>query len=225
MLEPFERGRVLAHPDELDTSEPSGRVGSRAQVPDVFEDGSPRRDADAGADEDGDFVVEDVFGGGAVWAVDANRRHGLPVGERDFVHAHRIEVVVIFRLGGPRAKSVAESAGEVADLADVDGDVGVEGAGGDGEGMPLGGGDAGDVDEEPLSGFVVHARFAELNFQRVVGVTDHFEDGGGAPAADFAVDALAEVDGATPELPAPALVAEAVVPEGFSGEGREGEGG
>jgi len=43
-------------------------------------------------------------------------------------------------------------------------DVGVEGAGGDGEGVPLGGGDFGDLEEEPLAGFVVHAWFAELDF-------------------------------------------------------------
>lgn len=162
-LEPFEGGGVFADPDELDAAEAARRVGPRAQVPDVFEDAGPGRDADAGADEDGDVVVEDVFGRRAVRPVDADRWHRLPVGERDLVHAHRVEGVVVFGLGGAGAHGVAEGAGPVADLADVDGDVGVEGAGGDGEGVPLRGGDAGHVDEEPLPGFVVHAGFAELD--------------------------------------------------------------
>ena len=187
-------------------------------MPDVFEDGRPRRDADAGADQDGDLVVEDVFGGGTVRPVDADRGHGLAVCKRDFVHAHRVEGIVFFCLGGARAECVGEGAGEVADLADVDRDIGVEGAGSDGEWVPLGCGDGGDVDEEPLPRFVPHAGFAELDLQGVVGVADDFEDGGGAPAADFAVDAFAEVDAAAPELPSPAFVAEAVVPEGLAGK-------
>ena len=56
-LEPFERGRVAADPDELDAAEAARRVGAGAEVPDVLEDAGPGGDADAGADEDGDFVV------------------------------------------------------------------------------------------------------------------------------------------------------------------------
>lgn len=162
-LEPSEGGGVFADPDEFHAAEAARRVRARAQVPDVFEDRGPGRDADAGADENGDFVVEDVFGGGAVGPVDANWWHRLPVGERDFVHALGVEGVVVFGLGGAGTEGVAEGAGEVADFADVDGDVGVEGAGGDGEGVPLRGGDARDVDEKPLPGFVVHAGLAELD--------------------------------------------------------------
>ena len=49
-LEPFERRGILADPDELDTAETTGRIRPGAQVPDVFEDGGPGRDAYAGAD-------------------------------------------------------------------------------------------------------------------------------------------------------------------------------
>lgn len=86
-MEPFEARRVLADPDEFDAAEAARGVGGCAQVPDVFEDAGPGGDADARADEDGDFVVEDVFGGGAVRAVDADRRHGLVVLQRDLVDA------------------------------------------------------------------------------------------------------------------------------------------
>ena len=222
-LEPLEAGGVAADPDELDAPEALGRVRAGALVPDVLEDAGPGRDADAGADEHRDLVVEHVFGRGAVGPVDADRRHGLALLQRDFVHAVRVQGVVFLGLGGAGAESVGGGAGPVADLAHVDADVGVEGAGGDGIGVPLVPRHRGDVDEEPLAGFVAHAGFGELDLHRVVGVADHLEDGGGAPRADLAVDALEEVESAGPEFPAPALVADAVRPEVVAGEGGEGE--
>lgn len=178
-LEPFEGGGVLADPDEFDAAEAAGRVGPRAQVPDVLEDAGPGGDADAGADEDGDFVVEDVFGGGAVGSVDADVRHGLVVLQRDLVDARWVEAVEFLGLRGAAPEGVADVARPVADLAHVNADVGVEGAGGDGEGVPLGGADRGDVDEQPLPGFVPHRRFLELDLHGVVRVTDDFGDLGG----------------------------------------------
>ena len=77
-LEPLEAGGVAADPDELDAAEALGRVGAGALVPDVLEDAGPGGDADAGADEHGDLVLEHVFGRGAVGAVDPDGRHGLP---------------------------------------------------------------------------------------------------------------------------------------------------
>jgi len=223
-LEPFEGGGVLADPDELDAAQARGRVRPAAEVPDVFEDGRPRRDADTGADQDGNLVVEDVFGGGAVGAVDAQAGHLLPVLEGDLVHAHGVEGVVVFGLGGPGTEGIAEGAREVADLTDVDADVGVEGAGGDGEGVPLRGGDGGHVEHDPLAGFVFHGWLGELDLHGVVGVADDFDDLGRAPRVDFAVEALEQVDATAPELPPPALVADAVVPEVGAGEGGVGVG-
>lgn len=54
-------------------------------------------------------------------------------------------------------------------------------------------------------------------------MADHFEDGCRAPAADLAVDTLAEIKGAAPELPPPALVAYAMVPKGLTGKGGVGQ--
>ena len=136
-LEPLEGFNGAGDPDELDALETFGRVGARADVVDVFEHGGPGGDADAGADEDGDLVVEDVFGRRAVGAVDAQGGHGLVVLQGDFVDAVVVVLPEVAGLGGAAAEAVAEGAGEVADLSDVDGDVGVEGAGGDGEGVPL----------------------------------------------------------------------------------------
>ena len=106
-LEPFEGAGVLADPDEFQSPQSRRRVRSAAEVPDVFQDARPGRDTDTGADEDGDFVVEDVFRGGAVGAVDAEAGHLLSVLERDFVHAHWVEGVVVFCLTWASAESVA----------------------------------------------------------------------------------------------------------------------
>lgn len=59
-------------------------------MPDVLEDGGPGGDADAGTDEDGDFVLEDVLGGGAVGPVNEELGHFLAVLEGDFVHSERV---------------------------------------------------------------------------------------------------------------------------------------
>lgn len=118
-LEPFEGRRVFADPDELDAAETGRWVRALPHVPDVLEDGRPGCDADTGPDQDGDLVVEDVFGGCAVRAVDAEFWHLLTVLERDLVHAHWVDVVVQFRLRNACSKRVAECAGEVTYLADV----------------------------------------------------------------------------------------------------------
>ena len=222
-LEPLETGRIPRDPDELHAAEALRRIRARAQMPDVLQDAGPGRDADARADEDGDLVVEDVFGRRAVRPVDADRRHGLARLQRDFVHPVRIQGVVFFGLGGAGAERVTGCPGPVPDLAHVDADVGVEGAGGDGEGVPLVGGDRGDVDEEPLPRFVFHAWFGELDLHSVVGMADDFEDLGASSGSDFSVDSLHEVDPSGPEFPAPALVSDAVCPEHVATEGGVGD--
>lgn len=110
-------------------------------MPDVLEDSSPGCNTDTCSNQDSDFVVEDIFSGCSVGTVDLESGHGLAILESDFVHSHGIDIVVEFGLGGSSAEGVTECAGEVSDLADVDRDVGVEGTGGDGEGMPLLSGD------------------------------------------------------------------------------------
>lgn len=163
-LEPLKGGSILTDPDELDTTQSAGRIRAGSQVPDILEDRGPWCDADAGSDEDGDFVFEDVFGGCTIWPVDAEFRHHLPVLEGDFVHAHWVEGFEVFRLCGTASQCVCKGASEVTYLADVDADVGVEGAGGDGEWVPLGTGHVWDLDKEPLACFVFHAWFVELDF-------------------------------------------------------------
>lgn len=120
------------------------------------------------------------------------------------------------------AKRVGEGASEVTDLADVDGDVGVVRAGCDREGMPLVVADFRAVEEQPLSGLVLHARLGELNLNSVVRVANDFDDLGLAPATDFAVKTVHQVQAATNELPTPTLVSNTVCPEVVVIERREG---
>ena len=74
----------------------------------MFEHRSPGCDADAGADEHGDFVVEDILGWCAIGAIDAKLRHLLAVLEGDFVDAVFVEGVEFFGLCGSAAEGVAE---------------------------------------------------------------------------------------------------------------------
>ncbi len=224
-MEPFERARVFADPDEFHPSQPLRRVGPGAEVVDVFQDRRPRRHADARADQHGDFVVKHVFRRRPVRAVDADLGHHLTVLVGDLVHAVGVEDVVFIRLGRPRPQGVAQRPREIPHLPDVNRDVGIEGARRDGEGMPLRGGDGGHVQEQPLPRLVRHARFLELDFQRVVRVPDHLGDLGRAARRDGPVDALRQVEPAGDQLPPPAFVSDAVGPEGIPGERRERLGG
>ena len=58
----------------------------------------------------------------------------------------------------------------------MDGDVGVERARCDCEGMPLRARHRRNLNKEPLAGFVTHAGFAELDLHGIVRMANHFED-------------------------------------------------
>ena len=134
---------------------------------DRFEDGGPGSDTDTGTNEYGDFVLEDVLGGGSVRSVDAESRHLLAVLKRDLIHTHGVEIVVELRLRLTGTKGVGKSASEVTNLANVNRNVRILGAGGNGKGMPLVVADFRAVEEQPLSRLVLHARLGELNLDGV----------------------------------------------------------
>jgi hypothetical protein len=169
-LEPLEGRCVFADPDEFDTAETLGRVGAETKVVDGFEDGCPGCHANTGSNQDGDFVLEDVFSGGSIGSVDLEAGHGLTVLEGDFVHAHGVELVVKLGLRLTGTKSVGKSTGEVTDLANVDRDVRVVGAGSDRKWMPLVIADFRAVEKEPLSWLVLHAGLGELNLHGICSV-------------------------------------------------------
>ena len=166
-LEPFEGRSVLADPDEFHTAKTLWRVGRGAHVPDVLENRGPGSDTDTGTDQHSDFVLEDILGGGTIRTVDAELGHLLTMAESDLVHAKGIQIVVELGLSLSSAESVRERAGEVTNLADVDRDIGIEGARGDGERMPLVTRNRGHVQEQPLTGLVLERRLAELDFNSI----------------------------------------------------------
>lgn len=221
-LEPLKRARVLADPDELDTTQARGRVGRVAQVPDVLEDRGPRGDADAGTNEDGDFILKDVLGGCSVRAIDAERGHLLAVLQGNFVHALGAHLVVQLCLGVTGTKGITESLGKVTDLADVNGHVGVKGARGDGKRMPLVLGDGRDLKEQPLTGLVSEGRLAELNLDDVVWVANDTGDLGLATGTNFTIQTLQEVETTSPELPTPAEITDTVLPVFIASKRRKG---
>lgn len=216
-------------------------------MPNVFQDGGPGRDADARAHQDGDFVVEHVLCGSTVRPVDANLGHLLPVLHGDFVHSQRIEAVDILGLFGPAAESVAECLGKVAYLPNVDTYVRVEGTGRNREGMPLHPRDVGDLDEKPLSCFVTHAWFFELDFHGVyvtlvvvvnlaagsalselahtIRMPDNFCNFSFSCGTDLPIYPFEEIYATAKKLPSPAFVSNAVSPEIVTSKGRVRVGG
>ena len=167
-LEPLEGARVLADPDELNTSETGWGVRPVAEMPDILENGGPGRHADTSSDQDSNLVLEDILSRGAVGPVNEETGHLLAILERYLIHAQRVDAVVELGLCRASTDGIAECASEVTHLADVDGDVGVVWAGGDGEGVPLELGDARDLEEEPLAGLVLERRLAELDLDDIL---------------------------------------------------------
>lgn len=240
-LEPLEGAGVLADPDELDTAETGGGVGAVAQVPDVLEDGGPGGDTDTGTDQNGDFVLEDVLGGGTVGAVDAESGHLLAVGKSDVVHSQGVDTLIQLGVDAASADSVAELASEVTNLSDVNRDIGVVWAGGDGKRMPLILGDGRNLEEEPLASLVLEGRLVELNLHDVLTIVSQilnirtellltirmFDNTGNLGLTDgtnLTVQPLNEVEATGPELPSPAKITNAVLPVLITGKWRNGVG-
>lgn len=190
-------------------------------MPDVLQDACPGCDADARPDQDGNLVVEDVFGRSSVGPVDADRRHRLVLLQGDFVDPGRVKRVKLLGLSRPTTQGVTKRSGPVAHLADMDAHIWVLRARGYGKGMPLGRADAGYIDKEPLAGFVPHAWFLELDFQSVVRMPYDLGDSCRSSRPDLTVDALNQVKAKPDQLPTPAFVANTVGPERFTGEGRK----
>jgi hypothetical protein len=84
-----------------------------------------------------------------------------------FVYAILIDPVVEFGLCVACSEGVPQGSGKVANLTDVDGDVVIEGAGGDGKWIPLLARDRGSVQEKPLACFVLYGGLLELDLHSI----------------------------------------------------------
>jgi hypothetical protein len=134
--EPLKRSKISAHPEEVHFPQPCASLWVVHAVPDTLEDGGERRDTDTGTDEHGNFEFKDVFGGGTEGAVDVDS--GKDLAECDLVAVFAL-LALFARLGpfGVAAERFAEGFGEVADHADVHGDVVFFGGAGECEGVVL----------------------------------------------------------------------------------------
>ena len=166
-LEPLEGPSILADPNKLNTSQPGGWVGTVAEMPDIFQDGSPGGNTDTSTDQHRNFIVKHILSRGTIGSVDSEAGHLLAVLKGNFVHAKRVDAIVKLSLGGTGTNSITEGAGEISNLPNVYGDIGVVGARSDGKRMPLILGDGRDLKEEPLTSLVLERRFRELDLNDI----------------------------------------------------------
>lgn len=135
-LEPTERRRVTTDPEEFYALEGTERALLLA-VPDVLENGRERSDTDTSTNEHSNLDVEDILSRSAVGTVNANARERA-AGRVDLheVATRAVYTVVLLvaleRCLGHRGddlragtKTFSQCIGPVADLTDVNGDVGV----------------------------------------------------------------------------------------------------
>lgn len=189
-------------------------------MPDVLQNGSPRRDSNPSTDEDGNFILKHIFGGCSIGSIDPQRRHLHAVSKCDLVHAHRVETIVFLGLLRTTSEGIPERFGEISHLANMYRDIWVERARCDREGMPLVTRDGRDLQEEPLAGLVLHGWLLELDLHSIVRMPNDLVDLGLAPSPDFTVDSFCQIDSTGHQFPSPAFIAYAVIPERLAGKRR-----
>ena len=81
--EPFERAKVSADPEEIDLSKTRLLLRVIHPVPDALQNRSERSNANAGTDQNGNLVLEDVFRCTAEGPIDVDSRENLSNGRID----------------------------------------------------------------------------------------------------------------------------------------------
>mmetsp|Transcript_36820 Transcript_36820/g.85567 ORF Transcript_36820/g.85567 Transcript_36820/m.85567 type:complete len:290 (-) Transcript_36820:361-1230(-) len=167
----------------------SGRLTLRARAvfgQDVAKNGGKGRDADAGANEHNDRIVENVLAGCAVGPIDAKEGPTIRVQFTSDAYLGVMEwVEVIFKVAGPVAQTLDVHRHEVL----------VRG-GCDAEGMPLDFGEGGALQEKVLSGHVAHASrgVAELDAIHIGLLLVHGENSHGPERSNDADDSLHRIE-------------------------------
>jgi hypothetical protein len=75
--EPLERPEISADPEEVDLAQTRPALRVVHAVPDALENGSEWGNTDTGTDQDGDFELEHVLGGGSERSVDIDSGENL----------------------------------------------------------------------------------------------------------------------------------------------------
>lgn len=94
--EPLKTSKIPTNPKEIHLPQPRLSLRILHPIPNTLQNARERGYADAGADEDCDFELEDVFGGGAEGAVDVDA--GEDPAERGVVS--EVAGFVFFLVGG-----------------------------------------------------------------------------------------------------------------------------
>jgi hypothetical protein len=223
-LEPTERRSIPADPEEFNTAESAERA-LLLPIPDVLEDGGKGSYTNTGTDENSDLRVEHIFSGSTIGTINANDGQGAGVGvgiEFDKVTTAEggLGIFLLRGLEGSGGKSLddgrasantfTETLGPVTNLTDVNGNIGVLGSGGDGEGMPLPMGNVGNLDKEPLTSGVLEAGLDDTEFHGAGRVNKELGKLGLATGTDLPPDTLTKVEDTGPDGETPGKVTNAV---------------
>lgn len=197
-VEPLGGAKVADDPGEVDLAEARrlARVEVVHAVPDALQDTRERRDADAGADEQHRVVVQKVLRGRAERAVDHHaREHAVHGRGHDLAALVVTALAALVALGVEvAADGLGERAGEIADDADVHGDVVFLRRGGEREGVPLEVGHLGAGEEDVLAGARRRLFLLDLELHDLGRMLDDFGDVRAVPRANLTEDALPDPD-------------------------------
>ena len=88
---PFKGSKVSADPEEIHLPQPAFPLRVSYSIPDAFEDGCKRSDADSSSNEDCYFIFEDVFRRASERPVDENTWQNFPKRRID-IHVRRMVI-------------------------------------------------------------------------------------------------------------------------------------
>lgn len=129
--EPFERAKVTTDPEEIHFAEPCLLPRIIHPIPNTLQDRRKRRHADARADKDGNFILEDILRGAAERSINVHPWKNPADSRIDVVTAgllvhtdHRgCFTLLALAAGEVATQGLSQGAGKVAHAANVYGDV------------------------------------------------------------------------------------------------------
>lgn len=220
--EPLETPKVPADPEEVDLAQPRLLLRVVHAVPDALEDGGEGSDADAGTDEDGRLVFENVFRGAAEGAVDVDAGEDTAEGGVDggcvgaaFVDADDLRGVFLGSSWSVdfASEGFADGFGEITDHADVYRYVVLLGRTCKGKRMILPQAHLGAAEEDVLSCPGLRMLLLDLNLADIARVLNNLGDVCLVSPADLASNSLRKVDISS---------VHPVLPEDADGRGADG---
>lgn len=192
-VEPFGGPKVPDDPCEVHLGETRGFgvVHVVHPVPDAFEDGRERSDADTRTDEEHGFVFQEILRRRAERTVDHHAREDTV--HRRWDHFAFSTALLLFRIE-ITSKRFRQRARKVTNDTNVHGDVILLWGAGECERVPLPVGDLGALEEDVLACTGCGFLFLDLDLHHLGGVLDDLGDVGTVTRADFAEDTFVDPD-------------------------------